>query len=306
MRTWRRIELKMGTRVEIRVVTDAGAQVAADAIRRAFAEISRVEAVCSRFDPSSELSQLLGRVGTPVPVSEILYQTLAFAREVAEHTQGRFDPTVGADLLRLGFDRHYLTGERTPVRANRFDPVTYRDFTLDPLEHTVTLHKPMVLDLGAVAKGLAVDLAAAALREFPGFVVDAGGDLFAAGLDERGAVWRIGIQHPNRPAEVICWFEQTELAVCTSGSYERRSPLAPGKHHIVSPGRDESPDDWVSVTAVGPSAMLADAFSTAAFVCGRPEGLQLLEDVGLEGLCITDAAELQATPGLSERLHIVL
>ncbi|MDB5055472.1 MAG: thiamine biosynthesis protein ApbE [Bacilli bacterium] len=68
--------------------------------------------------------------------------------------------------------------------------------------HLVLL-KPLVIDLGAVAKGFAIDLAAHELKEFDGFLVNVGGDLYAGGTDESGKPWRIGIQHPEQKEQII-------------------------------------------------------------------------------------------------------
>ena len=79
------------------------------------------------------------------------------------------------------------------------------------------LNKPLVIDLEAVAKGFAINLAANELNDFAGFVVSAGGDLFADGVDENGAPWKIGIQHPENKDQVISVLEVPNQAVCTLG-----------------------------------------------------------------------------------------
>jgi len=243
------------------------------------------EEVCSRFDPRSELRQLTARYGVPVSVSPMLYEVLRFAMACAEASGGAFDPTIGGRMEARGFTRHYQSGlvsdSGLPVDAD----VTYRDVVIDTEDRTVTLRRPLVLDLGGVAKGLAVDLAASALREYRNFVVDAGGDLFLGGLNADDEPWRVGIRHPRREGETVAMLRVSDRAVCTSGDYERRS-TTDGHSHLMD-GRTSRPALAVaSATVLAPTAMVADAFATAAFALGPADGIRFLSEHGVEGLIV--------------------
>src|SRR5262245_42330262 len=127
-----RTAIHMDTLIAIEVVRAPALPAAEAAVERALAWFRRVEEACSRFDPHSELRRLVGRVGEPTPVSELLYEALAFALAVARASGGAFDPTIGHRLERLGFDRNYRTGEAV---ASPVDPAarpSYRDVRLDP------------------------------------------------------------------------------------------------------------------------------------------------------------------------------
>lgn len=299
-RNYTKASLGMGTLIRIHVVTAQPELAAIAAIDRAFDVFRFVENACSRFDEDSELSRLCQTNGTAVPVSPVLYQAIQFALEVAQYTEGRFDPTIGRPLESLGFNRHYLTGEVVHSGPQE-EGVTFRDVLVDEQAQTVLLKRPLRLDLGAVAKGLAIDLATRELRDFEGSLVYAGGDLYAAGLDEQDEPWTIGIQHPHDKQNIICQIKVQNQAVCTSGSYERPSPVKQGTHHIVNPESLESDDQLVSCTAVAPYAMMADAFSTAAFLYGIDDGLQLLSDVDCEGLMITRDLSMRRTAGFGKQ-----
>ena len=93
-------------------------------------------------------------------------------------------------------------------------------------------------------KGFAIDLAGKELDDLPGFVINAGGDILARGLNPDGEPWRIGIRHPRRHAELLTSLRITDAAVCTSGDYERSRPRRRG-HHILNPvgGGSASADD---------------------------------------------------------------
>lgn len=270
-----------------------------EAVDRAMTWFWCVEETCSRFDPRSELRRLSARIGVAVPVSAMLYRAIEFALQVAEETGGAFDPTVGGRMERRGFRREFRSGQSTGSARVLDMAVSYRDIHLDPAEQTVALGRPLVLDLGAVAKGLAVDLAAQEMRPLANFSIDAGGDLYLGGCNASGRPWSVGIRHPREPAQVIDRIRVSNSAVCTSGDYERRCPDGGPGHHILDP-RDGTPASGVaSVTVVAPSAMVADALATAACVLGTVDGLQMLERHGVDGFIVTPELERFATPGMN-------
>lgn len=291
--------LAMGTVVRVGTA-GSSSDSSEEAFSAAMEAIYAVERACSRFDADSELSRLLQEPsGRWVGVGSILFQALRFACAVAEETDGRFDPALGDEMERLGFSRHYLTGESIKWGNAMTSGATFYDIEFDDTAQAVRLNRPMVIDLGAVAKGLGVDLAVQALRpfDFTGFVVDAGGDLFAAGQNGHQGPWEVGIRHPRDPNQVLGTLLVSEVAVCTSGTYERISPVHPNRHHLVDGQLGESPlSGLVSITAVGPYAMLADAFSTAAFFYPPEQGLELLQSVGLEGMLVSESLRCVMTP----------
>ena len=283
-----RTEALMGTLVTIHVVR-SGADAA---LERAFQWFREIEARCTRFDEQSELMRLTAQAGVPVHASAILFQAVQFALLVAEETGGAFDPTVGYRMEQRGFNREHRSGEIVRSAIAPEDDVSYRDIELDADRGTITLLRPLTLDLGAVAKGLAVDTAARELSSFQDFAIDAGGDLYLAGLNPAGAPWSVGIRHPRRDHELIETLRVTNQAVCTSGDYER------GADHILDPRSGESHHSVASATVVASSAMLADALATAAFVLGPEEGMSFLNRMGVDGLIITPELARYETRGL--------
>lgn len=268
-----------------------------DRVARAFDWFRQVEAACSRFDPQSEVMALTQQAGKPVPASDILYEGVTFALAVAAASNGAFDPTIGHTLEQRGFNRNYVTGERI---ATQFPPATrptYRDVRLDPARRTINLRQPLILDLGAVAKGLAVDLAARELAPCADFAIDAGGDLYVAGKNQAGDPWNVGIRHPRQPDAVLATVRLSNAAICTSGDDSRRAEDPDQGHHIVDPRSGRSPAIVASATVIAPTAMAADALATAVAVLGPQRGLRLLKRQGVEGLIITPALERYATAG---------
>jgi thiamine biosynthesis lipoprotein len=178
---------------------------------------------------------------------------------------------------------------------------SYRDVIVDRVAETVTLLKPLRLDLGAVAKGLAIDLASAELRNFLGAIVDAGGDIFAQGCDRTLQPWSVAIRDPREHEQAaVQTIALSDAAICTSGDYERRDPTGAG-HHILNPVPGHSVDTMSSVSIVAGSAMVADALATAAFVIGSSRAPALLARFGAEGLFLHDDGRCVGTGGFAPR-----
>jgi thiamine biosynthesis lipoprotein len=289
----------MGTVLTIEVVlqsdTESVRRDVEQAVDDAMGWCRGAEDVCSRFDPNSELRRLIAQPGVPVSVSPMLYEVLQFAMACAEASDGAFDPTIGGRMEARGFVHHYQSGAASGSGAAVEPDVTYRDVVIDPEHRTVTLRRPLVLDLGGVAKGLAVDLAASALREYRNFVVDAGGDLFLGGTNADDEPWRVGIRHPRREGQTIAMLRVSDRAVCTSGDYERRS-AADGHSHLMDARTSRPAHAAVSATVLAPTAIVADAFATAAFVLGPADGIRFLTEHDVEGLIVDASLGEHASP----------
>lgn len=267
-----------------------------EAVDRAFEWFREVERICTRFGPDSELVRLSARPGVAIAVSSVLFEATRFALAVAEATDGAFDPTIGLTMERRGFNREHRTGEVVTTAINEQAAATYRDVAIDERRGTITLQRPLLLDLGAVAKGMAIDLASRELAPFEHFGIDAGGDLYLAGHNADGEPWLVGIRHPNSDETLLSSVRVSDRAVCTSGNYERRGS-DPDAGHIINPTDGVVPTSLVSATVVAPSAMLADALATAAFVLGPDSGRQLLDDHGVCGLLFTSNLDRLVTRG---------
>ena len=295
----------MGTVVTVHIV---GGRASADraaqhrAADRALGWFRDVERVCSRFQPTSEVSALSSRVGEPVAVSPMLFAATHFALAVAEETGGAFDPTLGSILEAAGFNHEYRSGWPVRIAPASNADVTFRDIELDAEAQTIRLERPLLLDLGAVAKGLAIDMAVKQLHDdgYENFAVDAGGDLYFAGTNAAGEPWSVGIRHPRSEGEMLESFRVSSAAVCTSGDYERRASGEDSsiEHHIIDPRTRSSARRCASVTTLASSAMIADALGTAAFVLGPIDGLALLERHGIDAIIISSELARVATVGV--------
>jgi thiamine biosynthesis lipoprotein len=274
----------MGTTVSIRIVS-AERTAAEQRAHEAFAWFEHVERTCSRFDPSSELARLSESPWRAHRVSPLLLELLTFALAVAEASDGAFDPTVGATLMARGSDRAWRTGTRLRTDPAPAANATWRDVHIDASTSTVRLLRPLCLDLGAVAKGFAVDLAARALTDCRDFALDAGGDLYVSGTNAAAEAWTVGIADPHCPdGPPLMSVAVRDRAVCTSGNYRR--VLDDGAGHLHDPRASAPATAVASTTVIAPSAMVADALATAAFVLGAPHGVALWESHGVAGLMV--------------------
>ena len=271
----------MGT--EVAVLAPAGrAAEAAGRARRLFEDWERR---LSRFRPDSELSRLNANPGRPVPVGQLLYRVLATALAAARATGGVYDPTMAHQLERLGYDRSF---ERVPAAALARPAAGpgggWRQLRLDPAARLVTLPPGVGVDLGGIAKGMAVDaavedLVAAGLGPV---MVNAGGDLRVGGRPPGGGDWWIVIDGPRGRLRVPL----AAGALATSGTARRRwSQGGEPRHHLLDPRTGEPA--WTglwSVTAVAGSCAEAEVAAKVAFVLGHDAGTELLGRLGLAGL----------------------
>ncbi len=277
----------MGSEIHV-LLPDGRRAEAVRAVERLFA---RWESVLSRFRPESELSRLNARAGTPVRVGPILLAAVEASLDAARATGGLFDPTLRDELVRLGYDRSFEELDEAPAAAR--PPRrggTWRSAVVDRSAGTVTLPAGGGgLDLGGIAKGMAVD-ASLELLEALGVesaLVSAGGDLAVLGLPPGSRAWPVRVG--GRPEGQVVPLVRGALA--TSGTARRRwLQGAVARHHLVDPDTGEPAARGLrEVTVAGGTCRAAEVGATAAFVAEPRLGPLMLERLTLAGLLVTDA-----------------
>ncbi len=264
------------------VVTDHRAIVPAAEMLRA--EVERIDSVASRFRDDSELSRLNAAAGTEVRVSPDLLEAVQVALWAADVTDGAVDPTVGAALRSLGYDRDFaaikggLPGTlRSPGRVPGWQTVE-----VSPEKRTVRLPRDAELDLGATAKALAADSSAAAIHRALGcgVLVSLGGDISIAGPPPPGG-FTVGLRDvsggSSRGSDAVALGSG---GLATSGVAARRWRLGGAEvHHVLDPSNGlPAPTCWRTVSVAALCCVHANAASTACLVKGRsaPEWLRSL------------------------------
>ncbi|MGI8902678.1 MAG: FAD:protein FMN transferase [Solirubrobacteraceae bacterium] len=258
----------------------AGARIAVEQTVAAF------DLACSRFREDSELSVLNGTAGgTSVAVSPLLLEAVTASLRAARLTDGDVDPTVGEALVALGYDRD-LDRRSLQIAA----VAGWRAITVDPDTRLIRLPRGVKLDLGATAKALAADRAAAAahLRAGCGVLVSLSGDIAIAGSapqdgwsawvtdDHRSSVGEPGKREPGQ------WITLRSGGLATSSTTVRRW-RAGGQtlHHLIDPGTGvPTRGRWRTVSVAAGSCLDANIASTAAIVRGE-RAAPWLESLGL-------------------------
>jgi FAD:protein FMN transferase len=255
----------LGTTASV-YVTDANALEPA---RAAVAqELDAIDRACSRFRDDSDLMRANARAGHPAPVGPLLAEAIAVALRAARLTGGMVDPTIGEALVLAGYDRDFAQLRPTtgPLRAVRVPG--WHAVKLDREHALLTLPRGVRLDLGATAKALAADRAAAAAAraaDEAGVLVNLGGDIAVAGTAPAQG-WTVGVGDDHRgPADQTLTIRGGGLA--TSSTVVRC--WGPGRHHIIDPrtGIPAGPH-WRTASVAAASCVDANTASTAAIVLG--------------------------------------
>lgn len=245
--------------------------------------------------------------GRPARVSPALVALLRQSAALEAASAGFFNPALGRVVGDWGFHSDTLgPGERP--RAARLERTLATRPSLAQLEwrgDLVASRNPALqLDLGAIGKGAAIDLAFARLRAagVGGALLNLGGNLAALG-SAGGRPWRVGIRDPHGPG-LAAVVEVQDEAVVTSGSYERWR-LLDGERvtHLIDPHSGRPAEALVSVTVLHRSAALADAAATALLVAGPERWARVAERLGVHEVLLIDRhGRRHATPRLAARL----
>lgn len=266
-----------------------------EAMKKAHAEIVRIENLMTSWRDTSEIGQINLGAGRPVKVSDETIEVLKKSRWAGDISEGVFDITFHAlgDLWKFGdaAEQNPKLPDPETIRARK-KLVDYRKVKIDAEAHTVTLPAKMKIDLGGIAKGYAVDAAAAVLRAagLTDFLAQAGGDLYGAGRKPDGSPWVSGIQDPRGPrGDFFATIELTNHAFSTAGDYARFF-FVDGKryHHIIDPRTGYPATACRSVTVWAGDAFTADAVDDAVFILGPEKGLALIESLPDVGAVIVD------------------
>ena len=291
----------MGTRiaVELWLEDDGRAEAAIDAV---MAEMRRIDLLMSHYKPASQLSQINARAGRePVRVDRELFDLIRRSLAFSRITDGAFDITY-ASVGYLYDYRHHVKPDEAQIEAH-LSAVDWRSLALDPANSTVRFTKPgMRIDLGGFAKGYAVDRSIELLkaRGIEHASVSAGGDTRILG-DRFGRPWMVGIRHPDDANRVILRIPLENVALSTSGDYERYfDENGVRYHHIIDPRTGHSASKVRSATIIGPTATQTDGLSKTAFVLGPEKALEILSRIpDIDAVFVGPDGKVYYTPGLA-------
>ena len=302
----------MGTELRLTVWTSDEARAVA-AFEAIVQEFDRLEELLSNWRDGSDVLRLNAAAGKhPVPVAAETREILWTARQLSEWTDGKFDVTFGVMSGIWKFD--YQNKDESipdPMEVERRRRlIDYRALIVDDPAGTAFLRREgMVVNLGGIGKGYAVDRARDLLhdRGFADFMIQFGGDLYVAGRSG-DRPWRLGIQDPRGPSDrIFAAMDVADSTFSTSGDYARFF-MKDGRryHHIIDPATGEPAMGCRSVTILTQSATISDGLSKAVFILGPERGMGLIERLpDVEGVIVSAENEVLISSGLKGRLAML-
>jgi FAD:protein FMN transferase len=288
----RRVKL-MGNQFELNVIAEDHGW-AEQCIDEAIEEIKRIEALFTTFNDQSQTSMINASAGiAPVRVDQEVFDLICRSLKISALTQGAFDITYGSiDKRFWNFDVNMasLPDKETAKKSVRL--IDWRKVILNEKDRTVFLkEKGMRIGFGGIGKGYAADKAKQLLKHkgIHSGVVNASGDLVTWGTQPDGKPWTVGIASPTMERFPFSYLNVSDMAVATSGSYEKYAVVNGKKYsHTIDPKTGYPVSGIKSATIISASAEVADALTTPVMVMGRRVGMDLINQMKKIGCIIID------------------
>ncbi|MEE1944560.1 FAD:protein FMN transferase [Pedobacter sp. KR3-3] len=284
LQAFKKVEKLMGNRFEITVVGPDEAWAEAK-IELAIAEIRRIERLLTTFDEKSQTNQINAQAGiAPVKVDREVFDLVQRALRISAITDGAFDITYGSIDKRLwNFDQQMTALPDKDTARSLVRLINYRNVILNETECSIMLkEKGMRIGFGGIGKGYAAEMAKALLLKegVKSGIVNASGDLTTWGKQANGNPWTIGIANPDHRELPFSYLNVTDMAVATSGNYEKFVKINGKKYsHTINPKTGLPVTGIKSVTIISPNAEIADAMATPVTIMGIAAGLNLINQI---------------------------
>jgi len=291
---WKKSARLMGNHFEISLVAEEE-ELANEWIQQGFNHIKEIEYLLTTYSETSDLYRINTAAGIePVVVQKETFDIIERSLHISALTQGAFDISYGSVDKRLwNFDIHQneLPDPETAKKMVRL--INYRNILLDNAAKTVMLkEKGMRIGLGGIGKGYAAEKTRQYLKSLGATagIVNASGDLTTWGNQPDGKPWTIGIADPNNASSIFSYLEVSDMAVATSGNYEKFIWVNGRKYsHTINPKTGLPITGIKSVTILTPNAELADALTTPIAIMGIEAGLHLINQLHqVEAIIIDD------------------
>ena len=288
----------------------------ADRVLADLAEYHKLFTTYHRFDGLENLctiNELVDGAHRVITVDRKIIDMLLYAREMHEKTGGKVNIAMGSVLSIWHEYRELGTSSpadaKLPPHTLLEDAAQHTDissFLIDEENCTVTITDPkMKLDVGAIAKGWAVEEIARSLEAdgITGFVLNIGGNVRTIGTKADSTPWTVGVENPEDDPESP-YFVELSLSgesLVSSGTYQRYY-IVDGKryHHIIDPDTLYPAEGYLMVSIVTKSSADGDALSTALFCMSVEEGLEIIESLpGTEAMWVLASGEQITSSGFS-------
>lgn len=270
--TINRQSLVMGSLISFEVIAESESE-GYEAIRRAEQIFRSLEKIFSMYDNQSEMAKLAQQAGKePIAVSQDAIELLQFAKKLHRHSSGRFDITIEPAMQRWGFRQNPgQTVERpTEQEVQRLEQIIGSEKIIIEDGNVLLNESGMAIDTGGIAGGYALDSAIRAMKKSDvaaGFI-NFSGDIHCFGEPLEDKKWPVHILDPKTQQPLREPIMLSNEALSTSGAYQKRRHDSAKQSwgHLLLPDQAKPIEPVGSVTAIHPSAMTADAWSTAVYV----------------------------------------
>ena len=304
-RIHRRVLKLMGNRFEITVIGE-DKEWAEQRIDEAIEEIRRIERLLTTFSDDSQVNAINRAAGIePVKVDKEVFDLIARSKRISDVTQGAFDISYGSvDKSLWNFDQSMQSLPDAETARKLVRLINYRNIILDDQQHTVFLkEKGMRIGFGGIGKGYAAERAKMILRQnaVSSGIVNAAGDLVAWGTQANGKPWTIGIADPNAVQHAFSSLDITDMAIATSGNYEKFVMIDGKKYsHTIDPKTGLPIRGIKSVTIICPNAEIADALATPVMIMGVKVGMGMINQMkGVACIIIDDDDNLYTSKNIN-------
>jgi FAD:protein FMN transferase len=284
----------MGNRFLLGVVGDEEESATA-CIDAGILEIQRIEKLLTTYNEESETALINRNAGIqPVTVSRETFDIIERSIRISNVTQGAFDITYGSiDKQLWNFDTSLRALPDKDTAKKMASLINYRNIILDEKDVTVMLReKGMRIGFGGIGKGYAAERAKEVMKAMgvESGIVNASGDMTTWGVQPNGKPWTIGIVDPNAKDKVFSFMNITNLAVATSGNYEKYIIVNGQKYsHTINPKTGLPIRGIKSVTIISRNAEIADAMTTPVMIMGIVPGLGMINQMkDIEAIVVDD------------------
>ena len=280
----------LGTYVQINIVVPkTETKKAEKTLESLFGLLSKYEKIFDYRPSNGNLHKFNKSTTLERKGSEQLFDLIVESIRIANITEGYFDPTLLPLTELWGFETESPHLPDPEEIRKILKNTGYQKLKIT--NHIINKPENIRIDLSGIAKGKIVDILRDKLFEegFKNFLINAGGDMYVAGHNKNGQKWRIAIQDPDSKNKFAGILEKSNIAIVTSGNYERYF-IKDGKRytHLFNPKTGYPDSDIKSVTVLTEDTAFGDAIATAVFVMGSKKGYDFLKTNDIEGLIIYD------------------
>lgn len=305
LREFKRPQKLMGNAFEITVVEDneTSAKLHIDA---AIEEIRRIERLLTTFNEESQTNLINRNAGIqPVKVDAEIFDLIERSIRISKITDGYFDISYGGiDKSFWNFDREMTELPNPELIKNHLKLVNYQNIILNQASQTVFLKEQgMRIGFGGIGKGYAAEMAKRILQQrgVVSGIVNASGDLTTWGNQANGKPWTVGIADPDNSKQPFSYMNITDMAVATSGNYEKFVVINGKKYsHTINPKTGMPVSGVKSVTVFCPNAEIADAMATPVSIMGIDVALNMVNQINhLECVIIDDNNKIYSSQNIN-------